>query len=282
MKIIFVIILVLGILTGCSDDQYSAEKMLYYAAKASKKIYMSADAAAPFEYRAAVSAYERIVERFTNTAFEKTAQFKIGELYLLKKEYDTARRELGKLISRYPDDRDVIVKTKFAIAKTYEIEGRWDQALKEFEKIEQNYTDSIQAIQIPIYIAQYYQKQEEMKKAALAYQQAIEKYENIARDNQDTPKAYLANDLIAACLINQQRWEETVVQLKKIIESYPKIAGVLRSAAVLEQIYIQKLKQPQAVLDFYEKFISEHKDEDYELSKILRKRIEKIKEVTKT
>ncbi|HET8760865.1 MAG TPA: outer membrane protein assembly factor BamD [Nitrospiria bacterium] len=76
--------------------------------------------------------------RFSNPEIE--ASYKNGEEALLGGDYVRARRVLMRIISRYPGEND-LAQVQWLIAKTYDMEGKREEAISEYKRFLANYPD---------------------------------------------------------------------------------------------------------------------------------------------
>jgi TolA-binding protein len=78
----------------------------------------------------AENALREILQRYPNSLFSDRGQLLIGESKT--NDYEMARREFSEVLKRSPNT-PMLAEAQFAIARTYEQEGDWTNALRKYE-----------------------------------------------------------------------------------------------------------------------------------------------------
>ena len=244
-------------IAGCSRE-YQSERYLYRAAKLARHIIMAPDAVPPQEFNNALKAYTVIFEKYPDTLSAKRARIGMGALYLAKKENVKAREVFKKAIEFYPDDKAICIEARFAIAKSYENEDLWDNALIEYKGMIRDYPDTDMGLSLPVYIARHYEKEKDAIGADNAYREAIAHYKAFAEKNPDTMLGYKAREFIVTCYLKKEDWEEAVNSMEKMVMDYPMARTVPASMRLVSDISINKLKDPGKAIEIFHKFLSTH------------------------
>jgi tetratricopeptide (TPR) repeat protein len=267
--------MLIGIL-GCSQ-QYQAERSLHKAMQLSKDIIATPDAVPPSQFNKAIEAYTFVFEKYPDTLISRRARMLMGSLYVAKKEYAKSREVFKKTFELYPDDEAIAIEARFSIGKSYELEGLWPSALAEYSWIIRKYPDTQAGLDLPFYIARYYEKQKDIPARNDAYLKAIEHYRNSAEKYPNTDMGFLAESLIVTCYMNQEDWGMALDSLEKILLHYPMAKSVVLSLRTAADISIRQLKDPQRAVDIFNRFIE--KNPKHPLNESIKKGLEAFKNV---
>ncbi len=275
--ILAVIVLCL-VLSSCSKE-YNAERALWKAGRHARDIAKNPDAIPPSEYNRTIEEYKTIINKFSGLGIERDARFGLGQFYILKKDYEAARREFKEIFRLYPEEKGLLASAQFALGNSYEKEGVWEQALIEYRKLIEDFPNSNLALQMPIYIAGYYEKQREEAAREKAFRDAVQYYQRIASENPKTELGYSAENLIVFSYLKLGDWEKAVEALETLVIDYPKSRAVAQNLKLASDICIKKLDSPEKTVSIYERFISENPN--HPLSDKIKERIEVLKQGAK-
>ena len=270
------ILMLIGIL-GCSQ-QYQAERSLYKALRLSKDIIATPDAVPPSQFNKAIEAYTFVFEKYPDTLIARKARMAMGALYVAKKEYAKAREVFKKTFEMYPDDKVLAIEARFAIGKSYELEGLWDKALAEYTDMIRKYPDTQAGLDIPFYIARYYEKQKDIPARNAAYVKAVEHYKYLAEKFPNTDMGLMAESLIVTCYMNQEDWNAALGAIEKILTHYPMAKTVVLSLRTAADISVRQLKDPQRAIDIFNRFME--RNPKHPLNESIKKGLEALKNVT--
>jgi len=268
--------MLMGIL-GCSRE-YQAERSLYKAMRLSKDIIATPDAVPPSQFNKAIKAYTFVFEKYPDTLIARRARMAMGSLYVAKKEYAKAREVFKKTFEMYPDDKAAAIEARFSVGKSYELEGLWDSALKEYSWIIRKYPDTQAGLDIPFYIARYYEKQKDIPARNTAYAKAIEHYKGLAERHPNTDMGFLAESLIVTCYMNQEDWVTALGAIEKVLTDYPMAKTVVMSLKAAADISVRQLKDPQRAIDIFNRFME--RNPKHPLNESIKKGLEAFKNAT--
>jgi tetratricopeptide (TPR) repeat protein len=136
------------------------------------------------------------------------------------------------------------------------MEGRWDLALNDYRWLTKQYETTAAALTAPIYIANYYAKQNNLAVAQKAYNEAITHYQNIIHKYPQSIIAALAHEQIANCFIAQKQWEEAIKAVSSIKNVLDNNTGRISTYLLLGNIY-ESSGQLQLAVKVYSEFVNQ-------------------------
>lgn len=192
------------------------------------------------DYRNAGEAFSRYLALYPDRKEAAAAQFGVGLSCFHRGEYRRATGELLKVEKRYPDNWQQITKAHFLYAQCFERMGDWQRAFTEFTWIKVNFPASPEGLEVPFYIAQYYERSGEKRLAADSFEKGIEFYRKIVDTYSKTSVAPIAQNYIARSLLSLGRWREAAETFMALAERFP--GSQLASGSLLAAADIYKLK----------------------------------------
>ena len=257
--VILVFICMLFFLAGCGDE-YPAEKLYWKAGKFSGQIFRNPKGTPSSQYEKAIAAFRKVVRKYPDSKNAREAQLKIGELYVAWENFPQAIKEFEKAIQKYPGNTILCSTAQFAIGACYEKQENWKEALVAYRKLFSDYKNTPLGIQVPLYIAQYYQRNEKNKEANKAFRQAIKDYKKIVKDHPNSKIAYVVQDYIVVCYGSLKQWRKAINSLEKFFKDYPESPKAAQSLLTIAGIYRNQLKEPQKAIAIYRQFLKEYPD----------------------
>ncbi len=258
------------------NGEYNAEQLIW---KANQKFYeLSKDpnSVPDKTFIQLDKRYQVMVDRFPNSPLAKKAQISIGRMYLVKKDYQTARDKVQRIFKKYPKDSDICAEATSIIGKSYELAGDWPNAFKVYNDIMRKYPITEIGMNVPLYIANYYRAKKSTTNAQQAYNTAIAYYKDLALNHPNSVVEFKSLRLLAHCYFFQRMWREGVTVLGNILVKYPtgeflslhQIDLLLRA---INAISITQIKDYDLPIQIYQNFITEHPK--HSLNKLLKEMI---------
>ncbi len=190
--------------------------------------------------------------------FAAHAQLLLGNLYLIKKDFNQARLEFKKVESIFNQDPELLAVANFYTGRSFEVEGNWPQALEIYKRTEKKFALTPTGFSIPLHIAKYYESKKMPEAAARAYNDATIFYENISNKYVSKAIGYDASRLVVLCYLAQQRWAEAVPALEHLLLNYPKAVSVNEAIEGINKVCVGKLKDYDTATRIYNKFIAKY------------------------
>ncbi|MCK5706355.1 MAG: tetratricopeptide repeat protein [Candidatus Aureabacteria bacterium] len=96
------------------------------------------------DYKRAIDEFNIVLEQYSGSWGECVkAQFEIAQIYLYKlKEYEKALTAYNKVLSNYPDQKNLPAQSQRMIAYTYNRMKNNEKAYDEYKKVWENYSES--------------------------------------------------------------------------------------------------------------------------------------------
>ncbi len=260
------------LLAGCSRS-YNGERLFWKAQQLNAPIVKDLKATTPEQFAKATHAFERVIKEAAGTVWAARAQVAVGSLYSMQKQYGKAREAFALVLQNYNQYQDMCLGARFATARTYEAEKRWEEAVKVYTDIADYHRWTTVGLEAPLYIARTYEQRKQSEEARRAYERAVRRYTNLIPD---APTPELAVQVKGFLILAYQRlgdWEHAVQTLEDLV-STP--AGTNRPTVLfsLGSIYQSKLLSPKKAQSAYSTLIQEFPDNPF--SKVAKAQLEKM------
>jgi TolA-binding protein len=275
LRVFVGLLLILAVL-GCGSNQYAIERKFWQVQKQAEKIFNNPHASPPRELARIVNLLNDFTKNYPNTNLAVNAEFNIANLYMVKEEYDNARAQLQSIINKYRQSEPICAEATFLIGNSYQAHDKWDLALQQYKGIMQEYPRTPRGLDIPIYIAKYYEKKYQPDKMIAAYQDAIAHYKALSDKYPDSPFALNVDTLVGQCYIALKDWQNAINTFNGMLENYKgktNLDAVMLDMAI---IYQKGLKEKVKAKEILERLI-----QDYPKSKLTKTATAMLKELTK-
>ncbi len=211
-------------------------------------------------YESIIKDYYTILKQHPKSPATQTVPLLIGKVYILQKDYETARRVLEQVAVKQADNPELAAEAVSMIAKTYELEDHWPKAKATYERIIKDYALTGVGLSTPVYVANYYQGKNDFNETMEAYNQAIDFYRQVAEAHSNSTIEFDALRFLANCYFAQNRWLEGVQTLGQILMKYPSSnhLTIQRANLIIKTINaaaITQLKDPDVAIHIYQKFM---------------------------
>jgi len=117
-----------------------------------------------------------------------------------------------------------------------------ERCLEQYKKIIREYPTSVKALDIPIFIAQYYKVKYQPEKMLAAYQDAIGQYKTLIEAYPNSLLAFNAYLLVSQCYIALKDWQMAVKTFETVIEKFNGKAKMDGAMFEMALIYAKQLK----------------------------------------
>lgn len=199
--------------------------------------------------------YQRIIQQYPADKSLGQVYLAMGNVYFKQNRYVEARAHFTKVLENYRNDGDAAINAQTAIAKSYENEGNWTKALNEYQWIVENYPNSMPALNIPLYVANYYQKTDQQNLARTAFENAIRHYQQVADQYPNTMLAAVALDYSVPGYARLEDWEGAARTLRRLADMDIPIQNKIKTYMTLENIYEEKLNDTQKAIAVYSEIL---------------------------
>jgi len=252
-------LLLLG--TGCESRSFKAQRALWRANFLFQKISQNPFAISEYEVNKAIAAYRKIIDDFSdNPSAVVLAQKGIGYIYLVKKQYQSARKEFSKLLKNCDEKNNICSDAEFLIGRTFEMEGNWQEAEKVYKTIINSYPLTIRGLQMPFYLINKHRMAKEILEMKASVHNAIEHYSRLLNSQQNNHGlALLLTKLIAQCYLLGEDWPNFIKTLDALIDKFSldkqSISNILLTKAL---VYERELKDRDAAASIFQKIQTDY------------------------
>jgi tetratricopeptide (TPR) repeat protein len=246
----------LFVFSGCSE-QYKMERMVWHADQEAKPILINEGGVPSYEFNRVLELYKKIIDAKPGSGFAVDAQFKIAKLYIANNSFDLARQEYDSIINNYKENQELAATALFLKAQSYEQEKKWPEALKLFEQILNQYAKTGKALEVPMYVARYYMKNQDTVAAVKAYQSAIAYYQKMADTYPNSKASLLCENLIVRAYLEMSAWQDALNYIDSLDKKYKLGPDTLM---VMAQLYKEKLNDPVKAQVIYDRILKDFPD----------------------
>lgn len=111
---------------------------------------------------------------------------RISLLRMEQKNYDGARLTLGRLKTDYPKYYDTVPMPQYTLARSLELEGKWERAESEYGLLIEKYRGSDESLMALLYMVDYLRDRGRTGESQIWFDKASSYYEDMARRGQGT------------------------------------------------------------------------------------------------
>jgi TolA-binding protein len=276
-KITALILLTMLLPAGCGEGTYGAERRFWQANNRLQRLLSQSDKDTVIktkEFDDLLFAFKEIVMRYPFWRDTPRANFVLANLYLMKNDRKSARKEYEYICENYPQNAEYCAEALKDIGVLYEQENNWAQAESMYKKIIEKYPYSSIGLIIPLNLAQQYKKRQESEKATDAFQQALSFYNNLIEKHPNSPGAVAAVDLAVACVLNLKGAEPAVVFLKELINKHAHSVIESQSIFDIARIYNFEMGNRSEAIKYYQQIVTQYPQSD--LAEKAQQEIEKL------
>jgi len=265
---------VLTLTTGCGAN-YTGERLFWKAQKSSAAILKDPKSASPQQVESAIANFEVVAKRSRGTMWAARALLTIGSLRATQQQYDQAREVFRQVIQNYPELSQLCLGARMATVKTYELEQRWDDAIKAYQEISDYYPWETVGMEAPLYIARFYQARHQPEQETKAFERAVNIYTKLIPEAPTPASAVRVKGYLALAYQRLQEWDKAIAVLRDLAGTTE--GGVNRPLVLLllGSIYQEKIgdaAKAQEALSMLSKEFPEHP-----FSKVANMKLEHLK-----
>ncbi len=177
-----------------------------------------------------------------DSALKPQVQFKIATLKMDQKKYADARAQIEMIKKMYPDYYAATPAVQYTYARAYELEGKWDLALNEYNLLIEKYRYSDEAMQTYLYLVKYFQDQGRTAEAQKWHRDAEQYFSNLESSAAGRPDEARALMYKADLYRQDKNWAKTAETLQTIFSKFPQTDEGRNALAAASEIYRIQLK----------------------------------------
>lgn len=233
------------------------------------------------KFRDVAAQYEHIIKKYPESKLMEGVRLYLGDLYMLKKDYATARVKYGEIVKLSPN-KGMAAEATRRIGKTYETQGNWAQAYTIYQSVIQDYPLSKAGLDMPLYLAQYFKMKNDYQNAVDSYDFALKYYKNLSSKQANTNLEFEILRRITECYIDQKRWSEAIGALAEVLNKYAgsKQISFQTTDKVIKTINVIaafQMNDYDVAIKIYQDFIATHAN--HPLNQYLQKNIDSFNQM---
>jgi len=243
------ILFILVAFYGCGGD-YLPEKYLYKARINKQKIDIKS--ASNEQIDNIISEFHIVTKKWPLSKKAAEAHFEIANLYVAKKEFINAKKELENIVINFSNNAELAADAKFAIGQLYEIEqDDIEKAINSYKELYDLYPLTKKGLYSPLYIAEFYKRNNDIERSNKAYEEAIKHYLRKIEEFGEIKLSAVLQNYIALTYASQGKWQKAVDNWEIIPQKYTQSLLVLPTLITLGEIYFVKLKERSKAIEKY-------------------------------
>gem|GEM_PF-2972382 len=245
--------------SGCNDSRYLSEKLLFQTERqVAELIKKRAGTLQDGDYDAIIASYKKVAEQFPLELVTAQIHFIIAQVYQARKNPDAAIQELKTVIQNFSSQSQLAATAQLSIGKIYEAQGKYQQALQEYEKIKDLYPLTQLGLEVPLFLTQYYDKAKNTEKEERAYKGAVRHYKKLIDDYSGTSQESVFQEYLVRTYLQGNEVNKAMGVLDDVTEKYKDTPVALRALVGKAEIYVNKLKDIPKAIAIYEDFINKY------------------------
>lgn len=190
----------------------------------------------------------QLLDEFPKNENINKVELAIGTVCMQQGKYADARIKFKNIVNSQSPMQGTVIQAQVSIAKTYELENDWQKAMNEYQWVMENYPNTIQALNIPLYIAEHYNANAQPELAKKAFQKAIDMYSRTIEQNPNTMLAAMATDYLATANIRIEKWWEAARAMESLTKMRIPVQKQVTTYLNLSGMYEQKLANEPAAI----------------------------------
>jgi outer membrane protein assembly factor BamD (BamD/ComL family) len=279
-KVIVFIIVVLVVLYGTLSlanigSEFTAEKLLYTTLRAYYTMPPMGDDSMMGEQAEIKDSLRKIITRFPKSMSARHAYVNLATLCLETENYDEALSVADDILRQYKLNAYLSAEAHLLKAASYEKKGNLDKAVEEFKILHRDYTETRSGLRAPLYIAQFYERQNKHAEADEAYDAAIVFFEATEQKHRGRMLGYLASLYLIQTYMSIDFHGAAGQVVEDIIENYPE-SVLAEQLPYVELIYVKMLNSPEKAITLYERIAN--KTKHARLRDFVRKKIQELEQ----
>ena len=225
----------------------------------------------------AIELFRKILDRQPDSSIIGSTLLQLGIALCGQEEHDEGRRVLAELKRKFVAYPQLISKGQFYYAQSFQVQGRWDRALSEFQWLMENYPYTEESFWAARRVPEHFDREDNQKMAGTWYERAVTFYQKAADIKTGQPVEIAAYTYMSEIYRLTEQWEKALGTLEKIHALSPRsrlaAKALYNSAAVAynelgdslrAQDYLTRLSREFGTTDSTEIYEEEKTDLDLE------------------
>ena len=245
---------------GCGDGTYVAEKMYYSASYQLRQLEQREEKKESIpdeEINNLVFKFKEIILRYPYWDHIPGAYINLANLYLLKEDYESARKQYAAICAKFPNKAGFCAAVLTKTARTYELQGQWAEAEKAYKEILDKYPYTQDGLVVPVYLARQYRAKGDKEQERIFLEKGLSLYNEVIEKFPRSLEATGAVDLSCDCKLALEGAGGTIEYLKSLIIKYPDTLIAGRASFDAARIFQYKLKDEKEAANYYNKVVKQ-------------------------
>ncbi|MBI4649953.1 tetratricopeptide repeat protein [Candidatus Desantisbacteria bacterium] len=202
---------------------YSAEKQFWHIEKERIEILKKEKDIKPQKLEKLIKDYYEILNEYPSWDNAAQIYFIIANLHLMQKNEAEALKTFDKVIEKFKDNHEACAQANMARGNIFEKNKEIDKALEEYKMINKQYPDTRLAVNMPLFMAQFYIRNKKNESISKSLDDALIYYSNLIKDY---PKSTLGYYNLNAAYQLKGNLDLALAQLKKILDINSKLMTI--------------------------------------------------------
>lgn len=251
------------VLSFLDSSDYAMEKKLWYAQKQFELLSRDPKAVPDQNFDDLIRQYEKIIKQYPTAPLTPNIYTKIGNIYILRKDYIKARANYQEVLKRYPKKDSLCAEALLQIGNSYAAEQKIETAVKTYQEVQARYPLTLIGLNMPLYISDFYTQRKDLTEAANVLKSAVLYYQSLAKDHPNSEIEFEARWLLGTTYFMQQRWEQGIQTLGELLDDFAKTQYLNPRNAenivkTINTISVLNLKNYDFPVNLYKNFIKKN------------------------
>ncbi len=203
----------------------------------------------------AIEYYNRALDYPQDSSFTPMTLMKLGEAYLLEKQFEEARETLRMLIEKHEYAWRSHPQAYRLIAISYEDEKDYQRALDNYTAIVEKYPETPLAFETYVYLPKFFEKQDKKQLRDQWYNKAEEFFKNMRETYKKDDLGAAAQEYLARLYLSVEDWNAAIREITKLAEDFSGYRVASDAYLRIGAIYENELNMPDSARHYYQRQI---------------------------
>lgn len=168
-----------------------------------------------------IELYRHIIEREPDSGIIGSTMLQLGMALCAREQHEDGRKVLADLKKKFAVHPPLVAKAQFYYAQSFEVQGRWDRALSEYQWLMENHPYTEEGFWAARRVPEYFAKENNQKLAETWYDRAADFYLKAARVKKGQSMEIASYTYLAEIYRITQKWDKALETLDKIHSMAP-------------------------------------------------------------
>jgi tetratricopeptide (TPR) repeat protein len=188
----------------------------------------------------AMELHRRILDREPDSSIIGSTMLQLGTSLCSEGEHEEGRKVLAELKKKFVTTPALVSKSQFYYAQSFEVQGRWDRALSEYQWLMENHPYTEEAFWAARRIPEHFSNDGNKKMSDTWYNRAADFYLRAANIKQGQPLEIAAYTYLAEIYRITEQWDKAIETLEKINSLVPRSVLAAKSLYNAAEVSLNK------------------------------------------